>query len=167
MSELIWTPKLSVGHARLDEDHKGLITLINRLASKLDGEEDHRERVADPAEELEIKSIFNALIRYTEIHFAREERILKALDYPQLKPHLLGHDGFIRDIEAMRGKFTHAHGNARKALVDYLKDWLRFHIQIEDQAYRPLLEEFPEQAEAADCFEAFDLWESRHEQPQG
>ena len=85
------------------------------------------------------------------------------MDYPHLKNHLMGHDGFIRDIQAMREKFVQAHGNARRALVDYLKDWLRFHIQIEDQAYRPLLEEFPEQASAADCFESFDIWENRHD----
>ena len=74
MSQLIWTEKLSVGHERLDDDHKGLITLINRLDSKMDAEdedEDPRDRQSDPNDELEIKSIFNALIRYTEIHFAR------------------------------------------------------------------------------------------------
>ena len=163
MTYFKWSPGMSVGLAKLDEDHKGLIALVNQLAEMVspdtDEEDIRQETTPDP---LELKAIFNALVRYAEVHFAREEKVLEALNYPQLDSHRGGHNGFIQDIQAMRDSFTESHSHARMALVDYLKDWLKFHILIEDQAYRPYIEDAPEIAEEADCFDALDLWEPHH-----
>ena len=43
-------------------------------------------------------------------------------------------------------------------LLTYLKDWLNYHILIEDKAYRKLAEMNPSACEAAKTFRASEIW---------
>jgi hemerythrin len=97
-----WTETMSVGVDLFDSDHKALIGLINRLHESLEGDE--------PAP---LGEIFDTLIAYAELHFAREEK------------------GF-------RERYPGGSDPARTGeLLDYLKLWLNHHILIQDMAYKP------------------------------
>jgi len=43
MAYFTWTADMSVGLVRLDDDHKVLISIINRIADNLENGSDHRE----------------------------------------------------------------------------------------------------------------------------
>ena len=122
-----WNDSMSVGVALIDNDHKALIHLINRL---------HESVSAEDAYDV-LDDLLSRLIDYIDIHFTREERIMDACDYTQAAGHKEEHDAFTLHIRGLRKEF-----NAESApelagdLADYLKDWLNHHILIQDMAYR-------------------------------
>jgi hemerythrin-like metal-binding protein len=122
-----WTETMSVGVDLFDSDHKALIGLINRLHESLEGDE--------PAP---LGEIFDTLIAYAELHFAREEKGLEACRYPEIEIHRDQHAGFTDRIYRARERYPGGSDPARTGeLLDYLKLWLNHHILIQDMAYKP------------------------------
>ncbi|WP_259780839.1 bacteriohemerythrin [Aestuariispira ectoiniformans] len=152
MSFFEWTPEMSVGLARLDDDHKGLIAIINRLA----------ETCGKPDQHAVIEQAFRALLRYTEVHFGREEAVLNAVHYASLQGHRHQHHDFIKDILELRHAFGQAGDEeTQRELLDYLKDWLTNHIMIEDMAYKSAVEHSAIARDAAERFSSLDIWTTR------
>ncbi len=153
MPVMLWTAKMSVGVPELDEDHKQLIAVINRLAA-VSGPEARRDIVR--------RCLF-ALMRYAESHFAREEKVMAACGYPDLGGHGEEHRAFVRQLQVITRNFNGAPNDlaahVNDELLDFLKDWLYHHILIEDMGYRPYAERRITKArEAAKSFRAAELW---------
>lgn len=145
-----WRDEMSVGVAQLDDDHKGLISIINRLGEAINGDE--RDKGA-------LGPAFRALRQYMKIHFAREEEAMRAAHYPGVDAHRPQHKDFIEEINDMAGRFEA--GNDTQLLDDltvYLRDWLVNHIMLEDMAYKPYLANSDEARRAARDFSALGLW---------
>jgi hemerythrin len=139
-----WEDAMSVGIARLDDDHKGLISIINRIGRAAEG--DRREQAALP-------QIFAALERYTRVHFSREEAAMRAAGYDDFAAHHKGHEAFIDEIDEMRARFESGRGGPIITdLSMYLRDWLTGHIMVEDQAYRPSLSNNDKARKAAEDY---------------
>lgn len=155
MTLMQWTIEMSVGVPELDEDHKKLIAILNRLAE---------ESAQEPRQEIVRQCLF-ALRRYAEAHFAREENVMAACGYPTLSAHRELHRGFVTRIQATTQSFDAAPddlaAHINDELLRFLKDWLGHHISIEDQAYRPFAEAHIGKARgAAQSFRAADVWHS-------
>ena len=152
MSLMAWTAAMSVGVPELDEDHRVLIGIINQLAENADAE--------DPAAILR-QSLY-ALLRYAEFHFAREEKVMTACDFPGFSHHKQEHRAFTAHMQRLAK--TLDEGEAPPAevvdqdLLDYLKDWLNHHILIEDKSYRRLAESNAPARAAARNFRASEIW---------
>lgn len=126
-----WSESMSVGVALLDSDHKALIGTIDRL--HLAVETDETPEILD--------HIFDALVAYVELHFAREEAVLAACAYPATAAHKAEHLKFAQDMRYTRDRYFRGEEAAvGRELLEYLKDWLNHHILIEDMAYRPYAE---------------------------
>lgn len=69
-----WTLKTQIDNGQIDEDHKQLIVLANRV---LDLDRPNRD-----AEEL--KQVIRELYFYVKYHFAREEGIMHKLGYLEI-----------------------------------------------------------------------------------
>ena len=138
-----WTEAMSVGVDLIDSDHKALIDLINRLHEGMSGE----------AGDAAMQDVFDTLIAYTEIHFAREEKVMQACDFPALPTHVDEHVDFTRRVYDIREKFL-AGGESpvTQELLDYLKNWLNAHILIQDMAYMPYAKGKPKVAGIARSF---------------
>ena len=126
---LEWKAAYSVGVPLLDEHHKGLIALINRLSGE------------PPNSDL-MGWIFAELEAYTKDHFAAEEAMLKRAGYPGLKAHRGEHAAFERWLSAVRQ--TYAVGVASPGMLSetvnaFLRDWLVRHILGSDMAYKDTL----------------------------
>lgn len=126
-----WTESMSVGIPLLDEDHKALIRLINRLHAGL----------AAGAEFVELEDIFDRLVAYIEFHFTREEKVMEAGGYPGAAAHREEHEGFTQAIYEMRDRYAREGDQTMTAeLPDYLKNWLNHHILLQDMAYKPYVQ---------------------------
>ena len=68
----MWGPKLWVGVKDIDDQHKKLVEIVNKLNDAMVA--GHGREVIGPT--------LNELIRYTQQHFAAEERIMLSLDPP-------------------------------------------------------------------------------------
>ena len=130
MPLLKWTPKMSVGVGVLDEDHKRLVGMINDLYDAMQ---------AGHGKEALCRTL-DDLVRYTQMHFAREEKYFADTGYPATAAHKREHDtltGQVLDVQK-----NYAAGASAALSIDvlrFLKDWLLNHIQISDQKYRPHL----------------------------
>jgi hemerythrin-like metal-binding protein len=147
-----WSEEMSVGIDELDEDHKQLIAIINRLA-------ENRGKASRVGV---VRQCLLALRRYAELHFAREERVMRACDYPMLSGHSATHKAFVARVREVNARFEAApEAEARaidKDLLDYLTQWLKNHILHEDMAYRPYAEGNPRAREAARSFQGVEVW---------
>ncbi len=143
---------MSVGLSRIDDDHKVLILILNRLAENLDNESDSSI----------LEQAFRALVCYTEIHFGREESVLSTINYPELTNHQAEHKQFVRDVLEMQIEFNTTHDETeKKKVLDYLKNWLINHILIEDMAYKPFITDNAKAVKASEVFSSIGIWTQR------
>lgn len=152
MAVMQWNPKMSVGLDELDDDHKQLISIINRLGEDYRAEDRHAA----------VQQLLRALQRYTEYHFAREEKVMLACGYPELEEHQGEHRGFIDKIKEMTQRFDSdpeaAAESVNEQLLSFLKGWLNHHIMIEDKAYFAHVANNPAAKQAAQSFQATQIW---------
>jgi len=152
MTFLRWTEKMSVGSPDLDEDHKQLFYLTNRLSEIAEGEvstEDARQALY-------------GLVRYALLHFAREEGVMAACGFPEQAEHKTGHTRFVATVDEFLQRFEKdPDGQATEVcreLFEFLKDWLTHHILIQDMAYKSYVEAKPAEAvQAAKAVRGADL----------
>lgn len=131
MALLHWKPNLSLGNVAIDDDHKRLIDLFNRLHfMALAGDDDQA-----------VAEVLDELLTYVRVHFAREEALMRRCDYPGLADHRRCHRefaarlrGFIADFNAGPERFD------MTTFYDFLADWLLVHVFDEDMKLVPFLE---------------------------
>lgn len=109
-SELIWQ----------DKQHQILLELIDELnESQVDA------------------SVFRRLHDYAENHFVLEEEYMLQLNYPDMAKHVAAHNKFRYELNSMMQSFHSYDEGFRKALAEFLREWLNAHIfgidkQLED-----------------------------------
>ena len=126
MSEfIIWTDELSVGIEEIDEQHKVLVNLINKMHTAI--EEHHGSDV--------VSEILSELADYTKIHFAVEESLMRILDYPGYEDHKVIHDELLDNVLELQKKVAFGKTAISFELMHFLKSWLSKHIMEEDMQY--------------------------------
>lgn len=125
-----WTDELSVGIEEIDEQHKVLVNLINRLFD---------ETVVHQADPSVMDEILHELIEYTVIHFAVEESLFRIFDYPETELHTRHHDELKAQVLDIQKKVKLREAVINTELLIFLKKWLENHILHEDKRYGPFL----------------------------
>ncbi|MCX7150442.1 MAG: bacteriohemerythrin [Rhodocyclales bacterium] len=131
LERVVWNDTYSVGVAEMDEQHKKLVGMINRLA-------DYR---ADQSAESSgaFHEVLSGMFDYTQVHFNAEEDYLHRIGYPQLAAHEKEHAAFVEKMAA----FSMAASDGvqdRAGVHHYLKGWLLSHILNRDMQYRHFIE---------------------------
>ncbi|EQB39822.1 hypothetical protein M947_04395 [Sulfurimonas hongkongensis] len=118
-----WHEGLSLGVKTLDDDHKQLLNIINRLSIAI--RDDNTQQIID--------EIFEDLQKYVIEHFRREEALLKKCGCKNIKEHIVQHRKFSKKIPELKAKLTDTKSSANAQEVSYfLTDWLFNHIIEED-----------------------------------
>lgn len=125
-----WTEELSVGIEEIDEQHKILVGLVNRL---------FEETILHQADSDVLYEILNELIEYTIIHFAVEESLFRIFDYPFTDIHTQHHNELKSQVLEIKTKLKNGEQAINKELLLFLKKWVQHHIQEEDKLYGPFL----------------------------
>jgi len=123
--QITWSDDLSVGHRRLDGQHKGLIRLINRFGQ-------------DTLSQSEMTELLDGLIAYAAKHFSDEESYIMR-KAPGLLTHQIDcHADFIEKAHDFAHRFHEGEGEVlRQEVYGFLCHWLIQHIREEDQQYNP------------------------------
>lgn len=125
-----WDANMSVGVGVLDDDHRRLLDMFNGLL---------RTNVATRGKE-DLKALLTDLRDYTDVHFSREEAMMRVHRYPDLEAHLAAHRYFIDEIAKLQTEFESGHAMMlRIDLILLLKEWLIEHIQTVDTRYKPYM----------------------------
>lgn len=125
-----WTEKNDTGIKILDEQHRGIISLINSLHYSI--VEKYSEDIYQPAIE--------SILHYTSIHFQTEKLFLKNSNYPQLNEHLNLHEELTANITSIK-RNIYKESDASE-LLKLLKYWWLNHINVEDKKYVQHLSEY-------------------------
>jgi len=125
MSHLTWTENDSVGIVELDEQHKTLLGLANKLF----------DVDAASVPKVEIFSTLNALINFARTHFETEEEYLRLYAYPALEVHRLEHERFMDEIFLFSQRLERNDADIHKKIGEFIKSWYGAHILNTDKEY--------------------------------
>ena len=116
----------------MDAEHLILFSLLNQLDININ---------ADLADEC-IYDVLAALDAYIDYHFAHEEALMKAWDYPHLESHSALHHQFMTEIARLRELVTGG-DMVRGALKvrGFVLEWLLNHIMETDVEYARFIAE--------------------------
>jgi hemerythrin len=126
MASMMWHESYSVGVKILDQQHKGLMDLVNQL-SDLD---------PNVVSKGEIFSTLNALVKYAQMHFDTEELLMAKFKYPKLTEHQAEHTTFTTDVFKLAEKLEKNDPNIQRKIVDFIKIWYVSHILKTDREYK-------------------------------
>ncbi|MCV6639062.1 bacteriohemerythrin [Candidatus Albibeggiatoa sp. nov. NOAA] len=120
-----WTDELSVGIQEIDEQHKILVDLLNRLY----------ESIILRTDDEEASQVLTELSQYTIVHFAVEESLMRILGYDEYEEHKKHHEELTQQVIELSNKVKAGKLSSSMELLNFLKNWLTKHILIEDKRY--------------------------------
>ena len=127
--EIQWKDEYSVGIKHIDDDHKKLITLLNKFTVAYDRE---------MSEKFE-KEALESLVDYTKYHFKREEKMMRDNEYPNFVAHQAKHEEMIDQVNKFIDLYDEKGHAALKDISEYLTVWLITHINGTDKDYSDYL----------------------------
>lgn len=121
-----WSADLSVKVPSIDEQHKQLVVLVNRLHNAMQSGESSSV----------MKSVFMELAKYTVSHFQYEEKLFDQFDYENTTAHKEKHQGLVSQVQELQSKFENEAGFlVGMEVMEFLRSWLVDHIMVEDKMY--------------------------------
>lgn len=119
-----WSDSYSLGLNEIDEQHKSLLDLINKIW----------QSIVDKSEKEVVFGLVDELERYTLAHFAAEETFMRVTNYPDFPAHKREHQAFVSRVVDEKRRAIQA-GGLSLDLMHFLRDWLADHILVSDKAY--------------------------------
>lgn len=132
---IVWDDSLATGDTAIDEDHRHLVTLVQRLADAVE---------ANSSEQI-IGDVLCELADHCGAHFNREEHFMKVTRYYDLPAHHDEHSKMIAALTNLIYEFERGLPVAEKTL-SMLKSWFRDHTRTWDQRLADYLSQLPEAA---------------------
>jgi hemerythrin len=126
-----WSPAYSVNIKTIDNQHLELVNILNRLFVAV------AKREGDKV----IAGILDALISYTQTHFALEERLLRQAQYKDLEAHMEEHKKLLAQLDHLCKKHLIEEKAIYFEMLSFLKTWLKEHIQGVDTKYSAALQQ--------------------------
>jgi len=126
MEIINWRNEFSVGVAEMDEQHKKLIGMINRLI-----EEQH-----NLTDQKTIAELLTEMTDYAQVHFRAEEYLMAEYGYDEKSNQEKMHQAFIEKTISFYSATDIGPNILSTALLDYLSTWLVSHILKEDMKYK-------------------------------
>ncbi len=117
MTNIVWSKRYSVKVERLDDQHRQMADLVNRMNDRINAQED-RDRIIEG---------FTDLIKFTGFHFATEEALMKEHGFPDYKKHKKEHKDLINLLGEIKRQFLRESESFSDFDYDLAKDWLVIH----------------------------------------
>lgn len=122
MTQFLFMPFLETGNIEVDDDHRALFAIVNRLA-------DPDERQCQDL----VRDTLDALNRYTGEHFAREEAWMRSIGWPETDEHVREHTALAAKVAAWRQKSVeHWQPWLGGTVFVITCDWLLHHVVDSD-----------------------------------
>lgn len=126
-----WTKDNSVLIDKMDEQHKVLFEITNKMGNIILNAKDNKDSLI---------TIATDLLNYTKKHFTEEEIFLEKSNYNpnELNAQKKQHKIFIDKINDFKADLE-ADKKPSIEMIEFLRDWLLKHIDIEDKKYGKVL----------------------------
>lgn len=130
----IWKKEFELGIKSIDEQHKCLLDLGNRINALLvnhDDDDDNYDEIYEVIEELRA---------YTVYHFNTEEELFLKYNYPEYHAHKKEHDDFVAFLRSVNPEDIDENQKGfLKKLLAQIVQWVFKHIITTDYMYKDYL----------------------------
>ncbi len=120
-----WSDEYKLGIAEIDDQHKGLVDLLNQLHLAI---REHHGKATS-------RQILDRLVDYTRTHFLLEESLMRVTAYPGVERHRVQHKELISQVEALQRKMNQENAAISFELLHFLRNWLIQHIHESDKRF--------------------------------
>ena len=125
MAFIVWNDSLDLHIDMIDEEHKILINLMNKLY-----EENNQKK---PKETL--KATLSDLSSYAAKHFSDEENYMASINYSDLAAHKAIHQRLLNRIDSFSETYDESGERIPEDFFMFLKIWVTAHIKGIDIKY--------------------------------
>ena len=125
VSLMNWSDELLLHIDELDDQHRNLFLLINRLIV--------HKRTRGPREEL--LDLLQVLISYSQTHFRCEDHHMAASEYPLALSHSQEHHVFIQNINEFMTDYERNNRELSDKMLTFLRKWWMNHVAGSDQKF--------------------------------
>ncbi len=122
MTMLAWKDAYRMGVETLDEQHRELFALGERL----------ERAIADGSENETVADALRLLVAYTQTHFREEEALMAQVEYRELEHHTQLHRHFVTHLTGYLKRLRAGKAVTAEELVHFIQKWLVGHILGED-----------------------------------
>ncbi len=130
MALLKWDNNYSVNIEVIDNQHKRIIDLLNRMHDAI---LEHREHQV-------IEQILQGLVCCIEEEFYQEEELLLLTNFPDIDEHLSSHQILAGEVLSLQERYERGE-DITYDVMQFLMTWITQHIMSEDKVYQEYLEE--------------------------
>lgn len=124
-----WDKTYSLNHETIDLQHQELFRIVNKLYDAFMKKE-HVEVLSE---------ILNELVSYAKYHFIQEEKYFHVYKYERTHEHIAKHNEFTKKIQEFQAEYKTKKAAITFQLMNFLRDWLKDHILVEDKKYQSIL----------------------------
>ena len=125
MSLFIWYKTYSVNNVELDNHHKALFDIINRLHDNCFDKD--KLNCLDP--------IVEELASYSNYHFSAEEQYMRNIGYKDIEKHIIEHRAFRQRTLRLQQIVNKNDFEQTKELIVFLGNWICHHVLEEDKKF--------------------------------
>ena len=126
--ELItWSNKFACGIKLIDEQHQGLVELVNEMFNHVTGN--------DLQEHNYFNRVINDAVDYVKTHFATEEKLMIATKFDGYLEHKKEHEAFILKVVENIKDYEAGKRLTLSSFTKFLKDWVLSHVALVDKKY--------------------------------
>jgi hemerythrin len=125
---IVWKPEYNLGIPIIDDQHRGIVTIINSLYFGMQNNYVHHTFVP----------IVEMINSYSQFHFLMEEDFYAKTGFPNLKHQQEMHRGLISEL-ARVGKQSKEEKDPYPFMA-FMKKWWIDHICSEDMLFRDFLQ---------------------------
>ncbi len=129
MTMIEWDESYSVGVGELDDQHKVLFRMIDKLLEVPDARTGSKI----------ITDVLSEMRAYTSYHFESEEKYMSECAYPDLEGHVRQHEYFCKKVDELLSNITGQQDVLLSDMTNFLYNWLSNHILGSDKKYAPYL----------------------------
>ncbi|HXN46070.1 MAG TPA: bacteriohemerythrin [Bryobacteraceae bacterium] len=120
-----WSEEFSVNVKLFDVQHGRFVQMIARLEAAM----------SQGTAAQELADLLADLIAYAREHFATEEAVMKAYDYPLRDHHALEHRQVSAVLDRLHSRCRSSEAVLSVEVLDHLRQWLEQHVAGTDKMY--------------------------------
>ncbi len=122
-----WSERLACGIKLIDDQHKGLVELVNDMFNHATGNSIQEHDY--------FNIVIQEVVKYVKVHFATEEKIMIATKFSGYAEHKKAHDSFVLAVVDNINDYKAGNRLTLSTFTKFLKEWILSHIAMMDKQY--------------------------------
>ena len=130
-----WNDNYSLGIKEIDDQHKKLFGMINKLCSVLAEDPSPRTFIGKGVMDNATEEILGEMTEYASSHFFLEEVYFQKFKYEKTVEHMAQHELFRLKVHSLKADLERGKDSVATDTLAYLSSWFVEHILHFDREY--------------------------------